>query len=177
MKLRGISLALACLTLFACAAETFAHGGGRGYGPGYGPGRRHGGGGYGGGYRRGPGGGYRGGGPTAIRCSPEVKENTVTIAQQVLTEVAQSKEFETATQFQEFVQKTSELSNADEKLNAYLAIVGVDSKDADAVAQFIGARERAPYVANVEKNVGLTSSQADILVQKFSAAALAAINQ
>jgi len=110
-------------------------------------------------------------------CSPEMKESTISTAEKVLTEAANSKEFEGASQFKDFVTKATKIEKVDEKLQAYFSVLGVNSQDADAVANFVGARDHAEYRAHAEKTLGLTPSQAEVLVGKFSKESVLGLTQ
>ena len=98
------------------------------------------------------------------RCSPEMTQNSTSLVQKTLSSVAADQNFASANTFQTFVASTSQLTDATAKLHAYLGAVGVDSNDAAAVAEFVGARDHSSYVTAAEKNLGLTQAQADILV-------------
>lgn len=163
MKTRTISLGFVFIIAISCIAES---GWARGWRGGYRPGAGY-------GYRPGYGYGYRRG----VACSPEVKQNALSVAQQTLTEVANSKEFENATRFRDFVAASSSLANADDKFQSYLSVVGVDSRDAKSVADFIGARDKSSYISVAEQKLGLTTAQADLLVERFSEAAMSSITQ
>ena len=113
--------------------------------------------------------------PRSSRCSQEYKDSSVQVTQGVLQEVAQREDFESASRFRDFVTNTSQLSESDAKLRAYFAVIGVNTSDADAVMNFIGARDHSGYAQEAQRHLGLTPAQADILVQKFNAAARAVI--
>lgn len=153
----------------------WGHGGGYGHGGGWGHGGGHGhGGGWGHGGGHGHGGGYHHGNSG---CSPEVKQNVVSVAERALHEAAISDDFKDAAQFKTFVNEAEKIQNTEEKLHTYFSVVGVDSRSADAVAEFIGARDHAVYRTNAEKAMGLTPGQSEILVNKLSGEILSAINK
>ena len=102
------------------------------------------------------------------RCSPEMTQNSTSLVQKTLASVAADQNFASATGFQDFVASTGQMQNATDKLHAYLGAVGVDSNNAAAVAEFIGARDHSNYVTAAEKNLGLTQAQADILVGQIT---------
>ena len=102
------------------------------------------------------------------RCSPEMTQNSTSLVQKTLTDVAATPNFAAASTFQTFVTTTSNLTNANDKLHAYLGAVGVDSNDANAVAEFVGARDHSIYVTAAEKNLGLSQTQGDVLVSQIT---------
>lgn len=106
------------------------------------------------------------------RCSPEMTQSSTSVVQKILSDAAASPSFDASPNFKEFVANTSSMANPADKLHAYLGAVGVDSTDANAVAQFMGARDHSTYVAAAEKNLSLTEAQADQLVQGVTAALL-----
>ncbi len=104
-----------------------------------------------------------------MRCAPEVKSNMVSVVEKTVEEKLQKESFKDADGLRDFHAKTSKLKNSDQKLGAYMGVVGVNAKDPNQVAEFLGARDHSPYHDKAEQSLGLNSQQADELVKDLSA--------
>jgi hypothetical protein len=125
--------------------------------------------------------GYRDNGPTdsyygEASCSPEVKQKNVSILEDTVNGLAVTPEFANAEVFRSSVSTIQSESNMEARIAAYCELVGVDSGSASEVAEFIGARDLAPYVEVARSKLQLTQEQADVLVRSLSQNLLNGVN-
>ncbi len=106
-------------------------------------------------------------------CSPEVTKNSVDAINGALNRATKDPALATAKTFQDFVTSTSSLQSTEEKLSRYLKIVGVDSSDAKAIAQFMGAKDHSAYRKAAEAALDLTPEQSEIVVREVQVEMLA----
>ena len=104
-------------------------------------------------------------------CAPEVIEGNVVATHRVLSNLATSPDFASAKKFKSVVREIAAARTDDVRVARYFALIGIDSRDSKAVADFVGAREiRGAWLAALEKSTGLTSSQADVVASKLQTA-------
>jgi hypothetical protein len=110
-------------------------------------------------------GGHHGGGAS---CAPEVVDGNVAATQRVLASLASSPEFAKAQQFKSVVHEIATVRAGETRVARYFALIGIDSRDSAAVAEFVGAREvRGTWLASLEKSTGVTPAQADVIASKL----------
>jgi Ni/Co efflux regulator RcnB len=125
--------------------------------------------------------GYRGPGYTdsyygEASCSPDVKQKNVGILESTVNGLAVTPEFANAEVFRSSVADIQSQTDMEARIAAYCDLVGVDSRSANEVAEFIGARDLAPYVEVARSKLGLTQEQADVLVRSLSQNLLSGVN-
>lgn len=104
-------------------------------------------------------------------CAPEVVDGNMTATERTLKTVLASADFAQASQFKSLVSQISSLKNPSAKVAQYFALIGVDSRDSAAVAEFIGAREiKSQWLSSLERSAQLTSAQADFVASKLQTA-------
>jgi hypothetical protein len=190
----GYSMKKTLVTFFALALvvagqDAFAQrqGGGRGGSTGRGGGHTggghtgghgggHTGGGHTGGHTGGHGGGHTGhhtgygGGYSTVTCAPEVLSNNLQATDQALSQLA-ANELKANSAFTATVANVAAIQSSQEKTEAYLGLVGVDASDAEAVLNFLYAREvSASAVLTVQKNLDLNAEQATLVIDKMTQA-------
>jgi hypothetical protein len=115
------------------------------------------------------GGGHGHGGGTS--CAPEVVQGNVAATHRVLSTLAASRDFANAQQFKAVVKEIATVRGDNVQVARYFALIGIDSRDSNAVADFVGARAvRSSWLASLEKSTGLTPSQADVVAVKLQTA-------
>jgi hypothetical protein len=120
-----------------------------------------------GGWNRPHGGGHHHG----SSCAPEVVEGNVAATQRVLSALAASPEFASASQFKTVVNEISAVRGDDARVARYFGLIGIDSHDSAAIADFVGAREvRGTWLMSLEKSTGVTSAQADLVASRLQKA-------
>ena len=103
-----------------------------------------------------------------VACAPEVVDGNVKATDRTLKTLAASSDFATAKTFKAQVSKISAQDSAGVKADQYLALAGIDSKDSEAVVEFIGAREvKGQWLNALEKNSNLSSSQAETVAKQL----------
>jgi hypothetical protein len=100
----------------------------------------------------------------------------VNVLESTLDKVLASPKFAKADQLRETVNSISSFKKTDARIAAYAALVGVDSRSAEDMAEFIGARDLGPYVAVAQENLDLSRDQAEILVNTLSKNLLNSLN-
>jgi hypothetical protein len=106
-----------------------------------------------------------------VACAPEVVEGNIAATQRVLSTLATSPEFKTASRFKSTTNAIAAERSADIKLTRYFALIGIDSRDSAAVADFIGARDvRSAWVSSLESTTGLSPAQADTVARQLQTA-------
>lgn len=125
--------------------------------------------------------GYRGPGYSdsyygEASCSPEVKQKNVGILESTVNGLAVTPEFANAEVFRASVADIQSQTDMEARIAAYCDLVGVDSRSANEVAEFIGARDLVPYVEVARSKLGLTQEQADVLVRSLSQNLLSGVN-
>jgi hypothetical protein len=123
--------------------------------------------------------GYSDGYYTEASCSPEVKQKNVVAVENELTRVMNSPKFRDATVLRSTVNEIKSSRGVDNKINAYLDLVGVDSKKPRDVAEFVGSRgnDRERFIQRAQTRLKLSGEQADILVDRVSQTLLNGINR
>jgi|GEM_PF-7063053 5'-3' exonuclease len=103
----------------------------------------------------------------ASTCAPEVVNGNVSATDRALNEIAASKEFAKAEEFQFIVDQINQTKDTKEKMGLYFTLV--DVKDSSEIAHFIGARdsELREYAQKLEVNADLSAEQADLVVTKL----------
>jgi hypothetical protein len=102
-----------------------------------------------------------GGGGTAVYCAPKDLQSNVVTTDKALKALATSKDFTSAARFQKTVAAIGAMKNPAARADAYMKLAGIDSKDSKAVFAFVGAREaRGTWIVELQRNTGLTESQA-----------------
>ena len=103
-----------------------------------------------------------------VSCAPEVVDGNVKATDRTLKTLAASSQFANAKTFKAQVSKISALKKSGEKANKYLALVGIDAHNSQAVVDFIGAREvKGQWLNSLEKNSRLTSAQAETVAREL----------
>ncbi len=111
-----------------------------------------------------------GGGRGGTSCAPEVVEGNVKATDRVLAGLSSSPEFSNASQFRSVVREIRDAS-ANARVARYFALIGIDSRDSAAVADFIGAREiRGQWLSSLERTTGVSGAQADLVASKLQTA-------
>ncbi len=106
----------------------------------------------------------------AISCAPEVVKGNVAATDRVLAKLASSKEFASAAQFKSVVASIAS-EKTSMKVDRYFALIGVDSRDSSAVAEFIGARDvRGAWLTSLEKSTGVSGQQAETVARELQTA-------
>jgi|GEM_PF-2930814 hypothetical protein len=106
-----------------------------------------------------------------IACAPEVIQGNVAATQRTLTTLAASREFANASKFKSIVSNLASIHDDQVRIARYFALIGIDSKDSAAVADFAGSREvRAQWLSSLEKSAQLTSAQSDVVASKLQSA-------
>ncbi len=125
--------------------------------------------------------GYRDHGPTdsyygEASCSPEVKQKNIGILEGTVNGLAGTPEFANADLLRTWVASIESEPDMELRIAGYCDLVGVDSGNASEVAEFIGARDLAPYVEVARAKLQLTQEQADALVRSLSQNLLNGVN-
>lgn len=103
-----------------------------------------------------------------VKCAPEVVDGNVKATDRTLNALAASSQFAAAKTFRAQVSKISKMKQSADKADQYLALVGIDASNSEAVVDFIGAREvKAQWLSSLEKNSGLSSQQAEVVATKL----------
>ena len=105
-------------------------------------------------------------------CAPEVESGNIAAVQNTLNTLAQSQAFAGATEFKAKVAKIAAETDSRAKFAAYLSLVGIENDPSnDDLMNFIGSRKADPAaVASLQKNAGLSATQATEVVTAISAA-------
>jgi hypothetical protein len=109
-------------------------------------------------------------------CSPEMKQKNVALLEATLNDVAKSENFANAQQFQETLQQIQKEQNIDKRIQEYCNLVGVDSSKNDEFVEFLGSRDHSAYIERAQKNLGLSSEQADQLVVALRSTLISGLN-
>jgi hypothetical protein len=103
-----------------------------------------------------------------VGCAPEAVEGNLSASDRILSELARSQDFASATVFKAEVARTAALPS-EQRISAYFKAVGVNPADSKEVAEFIGAREPQPrHLRALEGQMGLTSAQANVVAERLS---------
>ncbi|RYZ82303.1 MAG: hypothetical protein EOP06_21925 [Proteobacteria bacterium] len=103
-----------------------------------------------------------------INCAPEVIEGNVNATSRTLSSLLQTDDFNSASLFRKQVAQISNETVIGKKAQLFLALVGVDAQDSEAVVEFVGARDvKASWLMSLERNSDLTRSQATIVAAKL----------
>ena len=103
-----------------------------------------------------------------VECAPEVVDGNVKATDRALSELAASSAFASAKTFRAQVSKIATVKKSADKADQYLALVGVDAGNSEAVVEFIGARDvKGQWLSSLEKNSNLTSKQAEAVATKL----------
>ena len=103
-----------------------------------------------------------------VSCSPEVKQKNVNVLEGTVNELLVNPQFGAAPVLKEALQVINSQKELEARIASYLALVGVDAREPSEIAEFIGARDLAPYVARAQDNLSLTAEQANTLVNALS---------
>lgn len=105
-----------------------------------------------------------------ISCAPEVVQGNVAATDRVLSNLAASPEFASASQFKSVVASIAREKTA-VKVDRYFALIGVDARDSKAVADFIGARDvRGAWLTSLERSTGVSDAQAETVARELQSA-------
>lgn len=102
---------------------------------------------------------WRNGGGGAS-CAPEVVEGNVAATERTLRSLALSPEFADASTFRAVVSRVAHVRSAAAKVAQYFALIGIDSRNRAAVADFVGARAIRPeWLGALERTTDLNADQ------------------
>lgn len=101
-------------------------------------------------------------------CSPEVKQKNVSVLQSTVSNLLATPQFADAIVLKDTIKVIQSEKLLEAQIAAYCALVGVDARVPAEIAEFIGARDLAPYAARAQKNLELSSEQANALVEALS---------
>lgn len=111
------------------------------------------------------------GGFTILTCAPEVVEGNVAATERTLRQLASSQDFAQATAFRSAVAQIGAIKSPTAKVAKYFSLIGIDSRDSRAVADFVGARDvRAQWLSSLERTTALSSAQADTVARSLQTA-------
>lgn len=104
-------------------------------------------------------------------CAPEVVEGNVAATQRVLSSLAASPEFASASRFKTVINEIAAVRGDEARVARYFSLIGIDSRDSAAIADFIGAREvRSAWLASLEAATDVTPAQADLIASRLQTA-------
>ena len=107
----------------------------------------------------------------AISCAPEVVKGNVAATERTLNTLIATPEFKSATVFKKSVSFIASQKAASAKVELYFSLIGIDSRDSKAVAEFMGARDvRGAWLGALEKNAGLNAAQSTAVASKLQTA-------
>jgi|GEM_PF-2454904 len=101
-------------------------------------------------------------------CSPEVKKKNVSVLEGTVNQLLATEEFADAVLLSDTIKVIQSEKLLEAQIAAYCALVGVDARVPAEIAEFIGARDLAPYAARAQKNLKLSAAQANALVEALS---------
>ncbi len=110
-------------------------------------------------------------------CSAEVKQRNIDLIDATVQELLQREDFQTAPIFRERVTRVLKETDPQRKLELYGEFIAVDSKDATALLEFIGARDHSIYVDEAARNLQLSPMQAEIIVNVLKENILKSVNR
>jgi len=111
-----------------------------------------------------------------VNCSPEVKQKNVAILESTVNGLMATPAFSDASQFRDAIASIQSQGDLEARIAAYCNLVGVDATNPSEIAEFVGARDLAPYVENARVKLSLTHEQADVLVRTLSENLLGGLN-
>lgn len=112
---------------------------------------------------------HHGGGDVAVSCAPSVVTDNLVALDQNLTDLGQTAEFANTEAFRVEVDRIGQMVTNEERVNAYFALVGINSADNDQVASFLGARDvDQKWVNSLKAKTQLNDAQASRVVDVVS---------
>ena len=112
-----------------------------------------------------------GGTSVGVACAPEVVEGNIAATDRTLKTVIAEPAFANATEFKTEVNRIAAIPNTNDKLGEYFGMIGIDSNNKDAVAEFVGARDvNGRWTDALQHNVGLNADQASTVAAQLQTA-------
>lgn len=110
-------------------------------------------------------------------CSPAVQNKSVNAVESRLDKVVGSAQFAKADTLKATLADIRAEKHLGKKIAAYCDLVGVNSRDPKQVLEFIGARDNSRYVKLAQRDLKLTTEQANVLVREISTTLRSGINK
>lgn len=116
-------------------------------------------------------------GSTEVNCAPEIVEGNTKATERTLATLVKSSTFAEAKTFKAEVARIAAIKDNSDKTNNYLALVGIDPENSEAVVEFIGSRDaKGAWLNDLEKNSGLSSAQAEEVAKAIQTALRGGLN-
>ena len=112
-----------------------------------------------------------------MSCAPEVVNGNIAATDRVLNDALSLSEFSNSEKFKAEMAVINN-SQANEKLEKYFSILGIDPKNKEEVVQFIGSRKiDQKYIDKLGSSFEVSPTQAQSLAEKVQEALLGSLNE
>ena len=101
-------------------------------------------------------------------CSPELVQTNMNTVEKVLNETAARSDFASAVMFQDTIVDIQKNQDVNQRMEAYMGIVGIDSLD--KVADLLGGENTGAYIETAKINLELNDEQSEVVVDSLSKA-------
>ena len=112
-----------------------------------------------------------------VGCSPKQVNGNVVSTDKAMKALASSGDFSEAKLFKAQVKGISSLKNDNQKAAEYFNLVGIKTKDSQAVLSFMGAREaKGSWIVELQKHSNLNEHQAEKVAKSIQSALRGGLN-
>lgn len=106
-----------------------------------------------------------------IACAPNELQSNVVATDKALKALAATSQFANAAKFKKAVADIGAMKDPAARGEAYMNLAGINTKDAKAVAEFVGARDaRGTWIVELQRHTELSEAQAVSVAQSLQGA-------